>query len=91
MEDRSKQIEDLEKRRKNLVIQKICSIIIITILFFVATYYFGFSQIIFMIYFIAITICLSVGVKEYKNDFKNIFDLQATESCAIFNSKDTGL
>ena len=65
MEDRSKQIEELEKRRKNLVIQKICSIIIITILFFVATYYFGFSQIIFMIYFIAITICLSVGVKEY--------------------------
>ena len=44
MEDRSKQIEDLEKRRKNLVIQKICSIIIITILFFVATYYFGFIK-----------------------------------------------
>lgn len=79
MEDRSKQIEELEKRRKNLVIQKTFSIIIITILFIIATYYFGFSQVFFMVYFMAVAICLSVGVKEYKNDFKNIFVKYALE------------
>ena len=52
MEDRSKQIEELEKRRKKLVIQKTYSIIILTILFIIATYYFGFSQVFFMVYLV---------------------------------------
>ena len=54
MEDRSKQIEELEKRRKKLVIQKTYSIIILTILFIIATYYFGFSQVFFMVYFMLV-------------------------------------
>lgn len=32
-----------------------------------------------------------IEILNQGNDFKNIFDLYATESCAIFNSKDTGI
>lgn len=79
MEDRSKQIEALEKRRRSLVIQKIYSIIIITILFIIAIYYIGFSEFVFWIYIMALAICLSIGVKQYKKDFKNIFVKYALE------------
>lgn len=79
MEDRSKQIEALEKRRRRLVIQKTCYIIILTILLIIAFYYIGFSEFVFWIYFMAIIICLSIGVKQYKKDFKNIFVRYALE------------
>lgn len=79
MEDRSKQIEELEERRRRLVIHRTCSIIFITILLIIAFYYIGFSEFVFWIYIMAIAICLSIGVKQYKKDFKNIFVKYALE------------